>query len=154
VYEQKIKLLKSFGKVFSMSSKELWIRKLERWPSGLLVLLEWGGVILFYSVGIKLAASIHNTVRGYVYTSLLVFIGILIVVFSTVIGVFIYEANRRQLTWLWKEVFRKKDEEIRKYFSRPPYGCDFTILIMRVIGIGIIVSFPVSLILFKFSLHQ
>jgi len=134
-----------------MSSKELWLKKLEIWPSGLLVLLAWGGVISFSSVMTNISLAIDNSVKGYIFLGLLICIGILIVVFSTIIGVFIYEANRRQITWLWKEVFRKKDEEIRKYFSRPPYGCDFTILIIRVIGIGIIVSYPVPLILSYFS---
>jgi hypothetical protein len=137
-----------------MSRKELWLKKLEIWPSGLLVLLEWGSVILFSSVMTNISLAIDNSVKGYISLGLLICIGILIVIFSTVIGVFIYEANRRQITWLWKEVFRKKDEEIRKYLSRPPYGCDFTILIMRVVGIGITVSFPTILILSYFSPYQ
>ena len=121
-----------------MSNERKCIDKFANWPAIALFSLESGGVLLLFLVWIKLLLTIDSSVIGYVCASLLICIGILIIVFSTVIGSFLYEANRRQLTWLWKNVFRYKDEVIKKVFSRPPYECGFIIWITRIIGIGVI----------------
>lgn len=132
---KKVELIKTLNKVFLMSSKELWIKKLEKWPSIVLILLAWGGVILLSEATMKITLAIDNSVKGYLYTGLLIFIGILIVIFSSVLGSFLYEANRRQLTWL---CFWRNDEELKKDFQNSPYASGSTIWIIRIVGIGVI----------------
>ena len=121
-----------------MSNQKKWVNKFANWPALALFVLEFGGFLLLFLVWIKLLLTIDSSVLGYVCAGLLICIGILIIVFSTVIGSFMYEANRRELTWLWKNVFRYKDEVINKAFSLPPLECGFTIWITRIIGIGVI----------------
>ena len=121
-----------------MSNERKYIEKFANWPAIALFSLELGGVLLLFLVWIKLLLTIDSSIIGYICAGLLISIGILIIVFSIVIGSFLYEANRRELTWLWKNVFRYKDEVIIKAFSRPPLECGFTIWITRIIGVGVI----------------
>ena len=121
-----------------MSNERKYIEKFANWPAIALFSLELGGVLLLFLVWIKLLLTIDSSIIGYICAGLLISIGILIIVFSTIIGSFLYEANRRELTWLWKNVFRYEDEVIKKVFSRPPYECGFIIWITRIIGIGVI----------------
>ena len=121
-----------------MSDKSIWMDKFANWPSIVLLLLGWGGVLLSFPVMMILLLKSDISARGFMCAGLSLGIGILFIKFSTVIGSFIYEFNRRQSTWLWKKVLHYKDETINKAFSSFPYECSCTILIVRIVGIWII----------------
>jgi hypothetical protein len=124
-----------------------WVEKFAKWPSVVLFLLSFGGVILLFIVWTELLGTIDNSVKGYFCAGLLICIGIMVITFRNIIGSFIYEANRRELTWLWKKVFRYMDEVTIKAFSRPPYECGFTILITTIVGTGPILTSIMRIVL-------
>lgn len=69
--------------------------------------------------------------------------GLFLAIFGRYFGSALYEANKRQLSWLWRNVFKKKQEDIDKLFNGfpLPYGYTYAVVITHVVGILLTVMF-------------
>ena len=117
------------------------------WSSGKLYLVVYGLFILVFGILITIiqVSSILSLI-------ILAIVGVAVLVFASPIGLSIYEANRRSLIWLWKNLWRMQPAEIeKKHFGawNIPYGYKFNVLIIRVIGSGLVIFSVIDILGWK-----
>jgi hypothetical protein len=113
---------------------------IENWPTWKVLLVTWGVMIIFI-VLLFLAASIHNTLFGYVVFGMYILLGLAMVVKFEDIGSALFEGNIRWFKFVWRNLFYLNDAEIQNRELRVesgPLGLKFHIGITFFVGLGLI----------------
>ena len=113
---------------------------IENWPTWKVLLVTCGAMIMF-CVSLFLAASIRNTLFGYVVFGLYILLGLAMVIRAETIGSALLEGSQRMLRFIWRRIFMMREENIQKKLDEVesgPLGLTFHILITPFVGAGLI----------------
>lgn len=135
-----------------MSSKKRDIKVIS-WSTGKLMLLTWGPYTLFFLVLFSAVLFVSDPLRLYIVSGFEACCGIALVIYGTVIGGSLYEANRRLNKVVMTKIWRMKAPEVERRLLKMevgiPYGYNFHVWITRIIGIGLVASSALSFVLYN-----
>jgi hypothetical protein len=111
-------------------------------PSGKMVVLVTGSIILFLAL-LFMNALLENRLVGYFVFSVYLILGFVMVFRYKMIGTAIFRANYTVLPWVWRHLFRLSQEKIRQRITEfkelPISGYAYHLGITFIIGLGLIV---------------